>query len=222
MPYRLQPAQVQAKFEEYRKQCDENIETVRYRDKLVQVPRKIIYTLEGFCLFLDIGEEELAKYEDNKNYRAIFKKIRFVVMCRKMHALVNGESNTRALIYDLKVNHGIDAKQARQDEDWKITLNLNEGEPPVVIKSPGWVEDDTWNSEEGVPGNMEDCGPESGDEAGTPGSTGTVKAGSQHEDGTADGGAENRKHENTGAGTKEPAAPPPPAPPPKTNPYSIW
>jgi hypothetical protein len=133
----MQPADVQAKWDEYRRQCDEHVATVRYRDKLLQVPQKIIYTLEGFCLLLDMSEEELKKYEDNKNYKAVFKKIRYQVMCRKMHALVNGEGNARALIYDLKVNHGIDPKQARQDEDWIITMDLNDGRGPVVVDGPG-------------------------------------------------------------------------------------
>ncbi|HWB27388.1 MAG TPA: terminase small subunit [Chitinophagaceae bacterium] len=125
MAYKLQPANMREKWEEYRRQCDENIETVRYRDKLIQVPKKIIYTLEGFCLFTGMGEDDLQKYENNKNYRALFKNIRYWVMCRKMHALVNGEGNTRGLVYDLKVNHGIDPKQARQEQDWQVTLNLN-------------------------------------------------------------------------------------------------
>ncbi|HVX50732.1 MAG TPA: terminase small subunit [Chitinophagaceae bacterium] len=138
MSYRLQPADVQAKWEEYRYRCDNNIATVRYRDKLVQVPKPIIYTLEGFCLFLDLSEEELTRFENNKNYKACFKKIRYQVMCRKMAALVNGEGNARALIFDLKVNHGIDPKQAREETDWKITLNLNHDagpDPAVVINT---------------------------------------------------------------------------------------
>ncbi|HWB26167.1 MAG TPA: terminase small subunit, partial [Chitinophagaceae bacterium] len=135
MAYRLQPAGVQAKWAEYRKNCDENIATVRYRDKLVQVPKKIIYSLEGFCLFLDLSEDDLKKYENNKNYRAVFKKIRYQVMCRKMEALVNGEGNTRGLIFDLKVNHGIDPKQVREETDWKVTLNLNHDRSPEAGES---------------------------------------------------------------------------------------
>ncbi|HWB25029.1 MAG TPA: terminase small subunit [Chitinophagaceae bacterium] len=212
MAYKLQPADMREKWEEYRRQCDENIETVRYRDKLIQVPKKIIYTLEGFCLFMGMGEDDLQKYENNKNYRALFKNIRYWVMCRKMHALVNGEGNTRGLVYDLKVNHGIDPKQVRQEQDWQVTLNLNydnivsEGE-----RKPGRPEDGKSESredkqevivppgekaiEEREPGRRQYEAPKR-DESPPAANNGTISL--------------NKAPANTAPG------------PPKMNPYSVW
>ncbi|HWB27758.1 MAG TPA: terminase small subunit [Chitinophagaceae bacterium] len=169
MAYKLQPAGVQAKWAEYRKECDENIATVRYRDKLVQVPKKIIYSLEGFCLFWDLSEDDLKKYEGNKNYRAVFKKIRYQVMCRKMEALVNGEGNTRGLIFDLKVNHGIDPKQVREETDWKVTLNLNHDKSE---SESGSLEDRKSGSEERSKSESREdrkSGREEGCKSGSPG-----------------------------------------------------
>ncbi|HWB26019.1 MAG TPA: terminase small subunit [Chitinophagaceae bacterium] len=224
MPYRLQPADVQAKFEEYRRQCDENIETVRYRDKLVQVPKKIIYSLEGFCLFLDMGDEELKKYEDNKNYRAIFKKIRYLVMCRKMQALVNGEGNTRGLVFDLKVNHGIDPKQAREEQDWKVTLNLNhdsgrvleEGKPAIVQEGkPGSQGDGQYQKQQGPEPGSPENGKPGAQENGMPASLGE-REGERKDSGliNSDGSISlNKRPVSATAGPPKPE---------KMNPYSVW
>ncbi|HWB27159.1 MAG TPA: terminase small subunit [Chitinophagaceae bacterium] len=215
MPYKMQPADVQAKFEEYRRQCDDNIETVRYRDKLVQVPRKIIYTLEGFCLFAGIGEDDLEKFEKNKNYRVIFKNIRYMVMCRKMHALVNGEGNTRGLIFDLKVNHGIDPKQAREETGWKVTLNLNH--------------DNAESLQDGGKKNSEGAKPISPTEGKEAGATLDKAVIGERETG--------KQQQGQPAGTQSPAvvnngfislnkapanAAPGPPKPEKMNPYSVW
>ncbi|HVU85562.1 MAG TPA: hypothetical protein VHC50_12015, partial [Puia sp.] len=150
------------------------ITTVRYRDKLVQVSKKIIYSLEGFCLFLDLSEDDLKKYEGNKNYRAVFKKIRYQVMCRKMEALVNGEGNIRGLIFDLKVNHGIDPKQVREETDWKVTLNLNHDKSPEGGES-GSSGDRKSGKEKGNKSESREDRKPGKQEEGEPGSAGAEK-----------------------------------------------
>jgi hypothetical protein len=213
MSYKLQPADVQEKWREYRLYCDANIATVKYRDKLVQVPKPIIYTLEGFCLFLDLSEEELTRFENNKNYKACFKKIRYQVMCRKMAALVNGEGNARALIFDLKVNHGIDPKQAREETDWKITLNLNHDnmDPlPAGVQAAGGEEDDTLQvSGEEDDGTLLTNAPPAGEQDGNEPLVNGLRAGGQEE------------NNGPAAGTPLPSLPPILPKPPMSK-YSIW
>jgi len=128
MPFKLQPAGLRTLWADYRGHCDGNIATKLYRGKLVETPKKIIYSVEGFCLFGGVTEEDLRKYEKNKNYSAIIKQIKFEAMCRKLDALINGEGCTRGLLFDLKMNHGMDGKRARDAEDWNITLKIDDGE----------------------------------------------------------------------------------------------
>lgn len=126
MPYKLQPADVQEKWLAYCRQCDTYTEQQRYRSELLDVPKPVIYTVEGFCLFAGITQTELEKYERNKNFKTVFKNIRFAVLCRKLHALVNGEGSTTGLVFDLKANYGMHALKAVKPQDWKITLNLDD------------------------------------------------------------------------------------------------
>ncbi len=128
MPFKLQPAGLRALWADYRNHCDGNIATKMYRGKLVEAPKKIIYSLEGFCLFGGVTEEDLRKYEKNKNYSAVIKQIKHEAMCRKLDALINGEGCTRGLLFDLKMNHGMDGKRPRDAEDWNITLKIDDDE----------------------------------------------------------------------------------------------
>ncbi len=136
MPFKLQPAGLRALWADYRGHCDGNIATKLYRGKLVETPKKIIYSLEGFCLFGGVTEQDLLKYEKNKNYRAIIKQMKFEAMCRKLDALINGEGCTRGLLFDLKMNHGMDGKRPRDAEDWNITLKIDDDEPPPAARRP--------------------------------------------------------------------------------------
>ncbi len=102
----------------------------------MEVPKKIIYSLEGFCLFGGVTEEDLRKYEKNKNYSAIIRQIKHEAMCRKLDALINGEGCTRGLLFDLKMNHGMDGKRQRDAEDWNITLKIDDGEVPLNAQPP--------------------------------------------------------------------------------------
>lgn len=126
MPYKLQPADVQEKWLAYCRQCDTYIEQQRYRNELLDIPKPIIYTVEGFCLFAGITQNELEKYERNKNFKTVLKNIRFAVLCRKLHALVNGEGSTTGLMFDLKANYGMHTAKTTKPQDWKITLNLDD------------------------------------------------------------------------------------------------
>jgi len=133
MPYKLSPAALQEKWLAYCRHCDEHTVTQRYRDTLVKVPKPVIYSVEGFCNFATIGEDELERYSNNKNYKGLVKDVRFWVLCRKVDALVNGEGSTTGLVFDLKVNYGFNPLKPRTDEDWNITLNLGDesiGPPP--------------------------------------------------------------------------------------------
>lgn len=125
MPYKMQPADLQEKWLAYCQQCNNHTVQQRYRNELVDVPKPVIYSMEGFCLFADITETELEKYEGNKNYKTVLKNIRFAVLCRKLHALVNGEGSAAGLVFDLKANYGMQVTKTGKQDDWKITLNLD-------------------------------------------------------------------------------------------------
>ena len=129
MPYTLQSKTIKQKFTDYCKKCDAHTVTVRYRDQLIEVPKPKIYCFESFCCSIGIGEDELKEYEDNKNYKATFKDIRFAVLARKLEALVNGEGSTSGLIFDLKANYGIFPQKVKKEETgvMDITLNLGPG-----------------------------------------------------------------------------------------------
>ena len=129
MPYTLQSKTIKQKFTDYCKKCDAHTVTVRYRDQLIEVPKPKIYCFESFCCSIGIGEDELKEYEDNKNYKATFKDIRFAVLARKLEALVNGEGSTSGLIFDLKANYGIFPQKVKKEENevMDITLNLGPG-----------------------------------------------------------------------------------------------
>ncbi len=135
MPFKLQPAGLRALWADYRSYCDQHTCTKLYRGKLVEAPKKIIYSLEGFCLFAGVTEHDLLKYEKNKNYRAVIKQMKFEAMCRKLDALINGEGCTRGLLFDLKMNHGMDGKRPRYAEDWNITLKIDDDEPVNARRS---------------------------------------------------------------------------------------
>jgi len=126
MPYKMQPAHLQEKWLAYCRQCNNHTEQQRYRNELVDIPKPVIYSMEGFCLFADITETDLEKYEGNKNYKVLIKNIRFAVLCRKLHALVNGEGSTTGLVFDLKANYGLHVSKTAKYDDWKITLNLDD------------------------------------------------------------------------------------------------
>src|SRR5579885_3621796 len=117
MPFKLQPAGINALWADYRRHCDEHVDTKLYRGKLVPVPKKLVYSLEGFCLFASIAERDLQKYEKDKNYKRVIKQIRHEALCRKLDALINGEGCTRGLLFDLKMNHGMDGKHVKANED---------------------------------------------------------------------------------------------------------
>ena len=129
MPYKLQPKTIQQKFADYCKKCDLHTVGIRYRDPIIEVPKPKIYCFEAFCCGIGIGEDELKEYEDNKNYKATFKDIRFAVLARKLDALVNGEGSARGLIFDLQANYGITVKKPARDqqEAMEVTLNLGAG-----------------------------------------------------------------------------------------------
>ena len=129
MPYKLQPRTIQQKWQDYCKKCDQHTVSVRYRDELIEVPKPKIYCFERFCCSIGIGEDELKEYEDNKNYKATFKDIRFAVLARKLEALVNGEGSTSGLIFDLKANYGIFPQKLKKEENgvMEVTLNLGPG-----------------------------------------------------------------------------------------------
>jgi len=133
MPYKMQPAHLQEKWLAYCRQCNNHTEQQRYRNELVDIPKPIIYSMEGFYLFAGITETDLERYEGNKNYKTLLKNIRFAVLCRKLHALVNGEGNTTGLVFDLKANYGLHASKTGKYDDWKITLNLDDLNHKVIL-----------------------------------------------------------------------------------------
>lgn len=129
MAYKLTPAQLQAKWAQYRKLCDEHVEAVRYRGDILDMPKRIIYSIDGFCSFAGMEEADLQVLEANKNFRATVRLIRYTILARKLEALVNGEGSTTGLIFDLKANYGLYPKRKSDvTNDWLVTLNLGKEE----------------------------------------------------------------------------------------------
>ena len=125
MAYKITPAQLQAKWAQYRKLCDEHVQVVRYRGDIVDLPKRIIYSIDGFCSFAGMEEADLQVLEANKNFRAAVRLIRYTILARKLEALVNGEGSTTGLIFDLKANYGLYPKRKGDvTQDWLVTLNL--------------------------------------------------------------------------------------------------
>jgi len=155
MPYRLQPAQLLEKFEQYRKQCNEHTIEQRYRNEAVTIKKPKIYLLEVFCCLAGIDEDELEKLRKNRNYKRVIKQIEFAVLARKLDALVNGEGSASGLIFDLKANHGLHVKKANkalEDQHWDITMNLgNES----IGKSVSYEDSESIREEGGAMGEDE-------------------------------------------------------------------
>ncbi len=127
MANKLKPAELKEKWLEYCKKCDELfIEKVRYRELLIEVPKRVIYCLDSFCCFAGIAQGDLDKWENDRHYAPLVKQVKYAVFARKLEALVNGEGSTSGLIFDLKCNYGLYPKKGDgRDQDWDITLNLD-------------------------------------------------------------------------------------------------
>ncbi|HVX49700.1 MAG TPA: hypothetical protein VHB48_06055 [Chitinophagaceae bacterium] len=124
MAYKISPGKLKEKWKAFCAQCDEHIEPVRYRGTVVQLPKRLIYSIDSFCCFAGLEENDLAALERNKNYAATVRLIRYTVLARKLEALVNGEGSTSGLIFDLKCNYGLHPTKKEDTQDWHITMNL--------------------------------------------------------------------------------------------------
>jgi len=127
MPYALKPSQLLARWQEYKKKCDEHTAEQRYRNEVVVIKKPKIYLMEVFCCLVGLDEDDLEKLRKNRNYKKVIKQIEFAVLARKLDALVNGEGSASGLIFDLKANHGLHVKKANkalEDQHWDITMNL--------------------------------------------------------------------------------------------------
>ncbi len=134
MAHKITAAELQARWQQYCKQCDEHVETVKYRGELMQVPKRIIYTLGSFCCFAGIEEEKLDKLGRHKSFTTLVKAIKYAILSRMVEALVNGEGSTSGLIFDLKADYGLHLKAGTKNEDWHITMHLGDDEfgNPVI------------------------------------------------------------------------------------------
>jgi len=127
MAYKIQPAQLKEKWEQYKKQCDEHTVEQRYRNEVVIIKKPKIYLLEVVCCLVGLDGDDLENLRKNRNYKKLIKQIEFAVLARKLDALVNGEGSASGLIFDLKANHGLHIKKANkalEDQHWDITMNL--------------------------------------------------------------------------------------------------
>lgn len=89
------------------------IEQATQKGDVVNVSRPRVPTIGGFCNSMQITEDTLLNYESKEGYEEYFgtiKKIKYFVKCFKLDSLVNGEGNVTGLIFDLKVNYGMNEK----------------------------------------------------------------------------------------------------------------
>lgn len=104
--------EIQNLWNDYIEHC-KNFETdvVTNSGKVVRFNKGRIPTLGEFqSEWLDIHHSTWELYRDYEGYIATIKKIDEVVKNKKIASLVNGEGNTTGLIFDLKVNYGMNEK----------------------------------------------------------------------------------------------------------------
>lgn len=108
------PEEVKEGWNNYLKYClTFHVEQATAKGDVVKVNKPRIPTIGGFCNFLKITDETLTNYESQLGYEDYFgtiKAIKHFVKAFKLDSLVNGEGNVTGLIFDLKVNYGMNEK----------------------------------------------------------------------------------------------------------------
>jgi hypothetical protein len=119
------PEEIQDKWNEYVDFCTTfGKEHPTSSGKVVTTSAPRIPTIGGFARFLKLDPQTLLNYEAEGEYFGTIKGVKKFIELWKQDALVNGEGQTNALIFDMKVNYG-----------WKETNFVkHEGFTPIEVE----------------------------------------------------------------------------------------
>ncbi|ASZ14520.1 DNA-packaging protein [Chitinophaga pendula] len=113
-------------WERFKEHCDKkHFEYVASAGKKIALPKRLVYTLERFMVWLRISRETWSNYKERPPYLDAIKRIEEEVFARKKEAMINAEGSTAGLIFDMKANYGINEKTVIQHEGgFDITMDL--------------------------------------------------------------------------------------------------
>ena len=127
------PEEIQVKWNEYIDYCKKfTITLLNNKGGTTEVPKPRIPTLGEFISeWLDIHSSTWDLYKEREDFIGTIKKIEDVVKNKKIASLVNGEGNTTGLIFDLKVNYGMNEKTIIDANITSLPVNLITNSPPL-------------------------------------------------------------------------------------------
>ena len=127
------PEEIQVKWNEYIDYCKNfTITLLNNKGGTTEVPKPRIPTLGEFISeWLDIHSSTWDLYKEREDFIGTIKKIEDVVKNKKIASLVNGEGNTTGLIFDLKVNYGMNEKTIIDANITSLPVNLITNSPPL-------------------------------------------------------------------------------------------
>lgn len=127
--------EIQQKWNDYLSYCQNfTVSLLNNKGGVTEVPKPRIPTVGGFCNYIGITSEALENYEHREGYEAYFgtvKSIKDFIKGYKVDSLVNGEGNTTGLIFDLKVNYGMNEKTIIDANITSLPVNLITNSPPL-------------------------------------------------------------------------------------------
>lgn len=93
-------------WKKYRKIADSNTEPEVSAGLIVNVPRPLVYTENGFITHLKISRSTWKQYKERKSFVYIIEQILHEIETNKESHYLNGKGSTRALERDLKLHYG--------------------------------------------------------------------------------------------------------------------
>ena len=126
-PRSYMPEELEEKIKEYYEYCYYfKVEQAVASGAVIKVKKPRVTTMEGLYDFLDICKDTWSNYGQEKEYSDLIKKTTQKIRNRKIDAMMNGEGNTTALIFELKAREGwVDKQTVQHEGEVKITLNLD-------------------------------------------------------------------------------------------------
>ena len=127
--------ELQQKWNDYLSYCQNfTVSLLNNKGGVTEVPKPRIPTVGGFCNYIGITSDTLENYEHTEGYEEYFgtvKSIKDFIKGYKVDSLVNGEGNTTGLIFDLKVNYGMNEKTIIDANITSLPVNLITNSPPL-------------------------------------------------------------------------------------------
>lgn len=120
------PSEIQEKWNQYINYCkDYSVTLLNNKGGTTDVPKPRIPTLGEFISeWLDTHTSTWDLYRDREEFMETIKKIEDVVKSKKVASLINGEGNTTGLIFDLKVNYGMNERTIIDANITSLPVNI--------------------------------------------------------------------------------------------------